>query len=260
MAGAGPLLSHLSPGCAAAEGAAAGRELDLTVKGLRKASPGSCQASISDVHRGRARKGREHQRWQSASALGPRPAASQSLGWLHVGSPLLEIPCPQLAGPPGCAGRQCCQGRDGAGMELGSAGTVWPEEETSASGSAQGQTLSPQGSQPGWCLCNTLKANTGPCRVSADEFWRRRGHIQPAAFRRDRDGICLPSAWHSTGGEGGSEAPALPSLWPWAIRMGSSQAAACTKLHAVPQEKCSLYVLSLAPSSEGLGGCPQGPL
>lgn len=52
-------------------------------------------------------------------------------------------------------------------MELGSSDTDQQEEETSASGSAEGQTLSLQGGQPGWCLCNTSKANTGPCHTSA---------------------------------------------------------------------------------------------
>lgn len=58
-------------------------------------------------------------------------------------------------------------------MELGSSGTARQEEESLASGSAQGQALSPQGGQPGWCFCNT-----GPCRASADKSWRRRGCIQ----------------------------------------------------------------------------------
>ena len=85
-------------------------------------------------------------------------------------------------------------------MELGSSSTAQQEEETSANSSARGQTLSPQRGQPGWRLCNTLKANTGPCHAPADESWRSRGCIQPAASRRGRAAIRLPSAWHSTAG------------------------------------------------------------
>ena len=84
---------------------------------------------------------------------------------------------------------------DGTGVELGSSGTARQEEETLARGSAQGQTLAPHGGQPGWCLCTTSKANTGPRHAAADESWSRRGRIQPAASRRGQAGIR-----HSRGG------------------------------------------------------------
>lgn len=175
----------------------------------------------------------------------PKPVFGS--GW---GAPCWESCVPSTMGLPATLEVML----PGLGWSLGSSGTARQDEETSVRGSAQGQTLSPQGSQPSGCLCNTLKARTGPRRGSADQSWGSGGCIQPAASPRGQASIL---AWHSTREEGGSEAPAPLSLWPQTRHTALPQAAACSELHAVSQEKWSLYVLSLAPSPEKLGGCPQ---
>lgn len=137
---------------------------------------------------------REYQHRQRASALGPHPAASQSLGLALCGILLAKNPVSSTLVIPLAMPRP--------GWSWDGAGLPWhrrQEEETSWSSSAQGQTLSPQGGQTSWCLCNTLKANTGPSRASADESWAGRGRIQLAASRRSQ--AALGMAQH-----GGKEA------------------------------------------------------
>lgn len=177
--------------------------------------------------------------------------------WLHVGSPLLEILCPQPCWFPWPCREVTLPGPgwswDGAGLL----------RHSSAGGGELGEWLCPgtdfvPAGRPARLVF--VQHRTLPC------FCRgvlEKERLHPAGSFPEGPSwhpAALGMAQHGGGGEGGSVAPAPLSLWPWAKRTGSSQAAACTKLRVVSQEKWSLYVPSPAPSPEGLGGCPQGQL